>query len=363
MQVALIANRACLDEGVGGFRHLVVGLLDEQVRVVQVLPEGLGDKAGSGFGERVGWRDSGWSWLRGYRLAGLAEELDKLGVDLIHGLDHGVWQGAVKLGVRLNVPVVLSASGGSDVSGVAGVGRIGGLEEGGALAYLAATQAVGEAIREQVGNSVLVEVVATGVHVSEDAGFARCAGGALCAVVSGNGKYDADYDALLRAMRQVTEEYGDCQFFFDGQGGDQHGLWQAGKGYGLLANMSLLPRRLGHQEMLLRADVLIQPQALGRSRSLTLEAMAQGLVVVARRDRWLDYLIDGQTAWVVEESDAGVWVGLIERLINHPGEGAGLAKKAKQWVGENHLASAQVAKALSVYRRLTSESIKFPQGS
>jgi glycosyltransferase involved in cell wall biosynthesis len=129
----------------------------------------------------------------------------------------------------------------------------------------------------------------------------------------------------------------------------------------VLSNISLTPRRLGHRELLLRADVLIHPQPLGMSRSLTLAAMAHGVPIVAQDDPWLDYLIDDQTTWIVEGPHVDEWVERLLRLMERPEDGLALARSARDWVRQHRQATTSVDRMLHMYRRMTGETLKFPQ--
>ena len=64
MHVALLANTAWLDEELATLHHIVVGLLDESVRVVQALPQGRAEGEIVSFGTRLSWRER-----RGHRPA------------------------------------------------------------------------------------------------------------------------------------------------------------------------------------------------------------------------------------------------------------------------------------------------------
>src|SRR5687768_514810 len=110
MNVALLADTAWLDEELNWFQHLVVGLLDERVRVVEVTPQELAREASSLFTERVAWSESRWAEVNRWRLARLDEPLEAAGVHLIHALDSRLWRGAAALGEEMSVPVVFSAN-------------------------------------------------------------------------------------------------------------------------------------------------------------------------------------------------------------------------------------------------------------
>lgn len=356
MHVALLTNRAWLDEELVPFQHLVVGLIDERVRVAQVVPEGVSAEDLSGFGEHVPWRESSVPALNQYRVSSLDDPLGGLGVDLIHALDGRMWRGGLKLAESLGVPIVLSACSKLDIKLAQRL--LPGLDPA-RVAVTAATEPITQAIREAAGPDLLVVDIGTGVHTHNVEPPTPGEGQALCVIVSGNGVWDTDYETLLGGIGLFIERHPVSQFFFDGQGGGQHQVWKAANAAGLLGNISLTPRRLGHREMLLRSHALIHPQALGRSRSLTLRAMARGLPIIARHDPYLDYLIDGETAVVLDEPGPERWAEALDRLVNQTRASADLGRSAMRWIKQHRTTSQQVAGVLDVYRRMAGQTIPF----
>lgn len=361
MNAALIANTAWMDEELLMFRYLLVGLVDEHVRVSQVIPEGMSEKDTSAFTERVIWRDTPWKWLRKRRLIELAGRVESLEVDLIHALDGRLWEGVAALARKLNLPAIFRASSCLDISPSAAVTSL--CAEGrGAIA--AASQPLAEAIRRRLPADATVEVIPPGVPVRKDPMVRRVVdeNTPLCLIISGNGVYDPEYEALLRALRMIVTDFPQTQFFLDGQGGDQHELWKATRRLGLLGSANVVARRLGHREMLFGADGFVHPQPLGRTRTLVLQAMAQGVPIIARTDPWLDYFVDGESAWIVDRPDAVVWADRLRRLITAPAAADELASRARDYVRSHHAPSRQVEMTLDLYRRMTGEAIRFPGG-
>jgi glycosyltransferase involved in cell wall biosynthesis len=178
-------------------------------------------------------------------------------------------------------------------------------------------------------------------------------------VISGTGEIDEDYEAPFMALRQVVTEHEHAQFFLDGQHSDQHGLWQLARRHHLLENMSIVPRRLGHREMLLNADALIHPQPLGKSRTLTLQAMGNGLPVIARDDPWVDYLLDDETAWLVRKTEPAPWAECLGRRIVTPDAARQLGGRARQWVMQQRPLSRHVELTLSLYRQVAMTGLRF----
>lgn len=357
VHVALLVNTAWLDEELASFHYLMVGLIDDQVRVAQVMPHDLLPDESSMFGERLTWYESRLRLVNRFRIANLDSELGRLGVNLIHALDGGVWAGAAVLAEATSTAVIFTACSNLDVAMANRVSRrLNPLR----MAFTTSTEPIGQAISQQVDRSILVQTIAPGVHRAAELPHHR-AEGPLCAVVSGNGVMDDHYAVLLEGLAEFCRHHPQSQFFFDGQGSDQHRIWKAASRLGLLSNLSLVPRRLLHRELLLRADVLIHPQPLGRSRTVTLQAMAHGLPVVAHHDPWLDYLVDGQTAWLVDSPGVAQWADCLARLIRDPAAGRELGRRAQAWVRRHRLASDQIASLLNLYRRMTGATIEFPR--
>jgi glycosyltransferase involved in cell wall biosynthesis len=150
------------------------------------------------------------------------------------------------------------------------------------------------------------------------------------------------------------------QFFYDGQGADLHALWQAARRMALLAHLSLVPPRMVGRELLQSVDLLIEPQAPGAVRVMTLAAMAHGVPVLAQRDPWLDYLRHQETAVVLEAPDAAAWGTWLRRFLDDPGYFQALAGRARLWVRTQHNMESHVAQLMGLYKRLAGEAIPFP---
>lgn len=358
MHVALLANTAWLDEELPMFQHLVVGLIDEMVRATQVVPSNLPASECSGFGTYMPWNETRWSWLNLRRLSGLAQALGEQNVTIVHALDGRMWRAALQISERLNIPAALTANSTFDLKLLKQIeSRI----DPTRTTLLSATEPLGEALKETTKGKIDLQVLPHGVHVPAVPTTCNISE-ARAVVVSGNGAMDRYYDALLKAIRRVVHQFPQVLFFFDGQGADQSLIWREAKRMGLTGNLSMVPRRLGHREMLLRTDVLLHPQPQGRSRGLTLHAMANELPIVAMDDPWLDHLIEDQTAWLVHEPTPEGFLEPLLRSLTHPDQAKSLGTRAREWVRENRLASSQIRQLLHAYHALTGEGIPIEAG-
>ncbi|MDX1681651.1 MAG: glycosyltransferase family 4 protein [Phycisphaeraceae bacterium] len=360
MHAALIADKRWLDDELGMFQSLVVGLLDEQARVAQVVPEDLPEDQASAFGERLNYRDSDWMparWLRLYRLRHALIECE---VDLLHALDGRLWTPVASLALRMDRPAVFTLNDETDLSRVRRIRRrMGSLSH----AFTASTEPLANAIRQQIGDEVTL--IPHGLRLSTSADESETSPAedtTFCATISGAGHPDEDFRSMLVALQRIASgRHREARFFIDSRNVDSKRIWDLIGHYNLREQVSLIPRRLGDRKLLLESDAIIHPQALGRSRSVLLEAMGAGKPVVARRDPWLDCLVDDQTAWCIDGPDPDAWERAIRRLIDQPDATRRLGDSARAWVKEHHLLSTSVARTLRVYQNVTGASLPFPE--
>lgn len=356
MHVALVVNTAWMEEELATLRCLTVGLIDENVRVSQLVPDTMAGVDSNPFGKLLTYRDSAWRLTRRWRLQRQGGVLEEAGVDVVHALDGRLWDGALHLAARLDASAVLSAGSSLDIPLARSL-----LGRGASCraAVAAGTAPLADQLRSVVDRSVPVEVLRTGVHIPAESITSTSPSEVVCGLISGVGRVDADYDALFEAIRRFIADQPESQFFLDALCDDPHPLWQAVQRFGLLANMSVVPRPLGRRELLKAANVLIHPQSLHRSRGLTLQAMADGIPVLAREDPWLDYLIHDRTAWLLDTPSPAAWHALLHRVAEHDADCRALGDGARAWVRQYHPANLYVGQVLDLYRQLTGQSLKF----
>lgn len=357
MHVALIANLGWLEDELSTLRHLTVGLIDEQVRVAQVVPARLPDHMLSGFGERVSWQASRIDWLNRERVLRLDPSLEAAGVDLLHALDARLWRPALSLGQRMNVPVVLSASSQRDLRLAE---KLGGRLNPQRTMFLATTEPLTAALRQRLDPAVRIETIPLGVLPADADPDERSDAEELCVVVSGTGVLDARYQAMLEAIGEIVDDHPDTQFFLDGLETDQHELWNAASRLDLLAHVSLVPPQMDRRDLLLHGDVFCQPQSLGRPRSLTLEAMAHAVPLLVAEDPWVDHFVEEQTVRLVREPTAEAWARALRGLIADRAAARELGARARAWVREHRPVSGMVDATLYAYRQISGETIPFP---
>jgi glycosyltransferase involved in cell wall biosynthesis len=142
---------------------------------------------------------------------------------------------------------------------------------------------------------------------------------------------------------------------------EHHGLWKRIEGLGLPERLSLIPDLESRRTLVLRADMLLAPEAYGDQRSITLDAMAAGMTVVALEDAYAEELVDDRTAVLVPAPSGSQWSQAVAGLLKDRGRARRIGREAHAFVRDRRRVSRYVGTALETYERLTrDEPIPFP---
>ncbi len=330
----------------------------DNIQVTQILPQNIDQNDTSSFNKTITYADTKFSILRNYRITALYKQLNQDTPHLIHALDGRLWQGAINIAQKLEIPTILSANSHYDI-GLAPKYQHLAQEK---LAYFTASSGtLKNAIQKVLPLGIPVHHIAPSIYTPQKNTPKPDNDAPLCAVVAGNGIYDQQYEILFAALKTFTTQHPEAQFFLDGQGPNQDLLWKAAKRFKLLPNISFVARKIGHRELLLGADLIIQPQALGRTRSLILQAMAKSIPVIAKADSNIDIFHHNQNAIVISSEQPKDYVIALNQIIQDKKTIRQITLNARQYTKQNHAPSVQVQKLVELYTKAAAQPIKFPR--
>ncbi|MBI1375415.1 MAG: glycosyltransferase [Phycisphaera sp.] len=360
MKVALITDAMWLVQEAATLRLLAVGLVDEGTGVVRVAPgtpeDQLNDQL-SMAGKLLTYRPSTWRRLRDWNLHRLADPLREQGVDVIHALDASLFGVAIRLGATLEVPVVCNAWSAFNAEHI---DRHTGQSP---VAVVAPTQRIAEVLRRRLGGDIAIRVVAPGVYSSTDPTPEplRNPDATLSIVVVTNGSLTPQVHDLMRAMAEVRQHLPQAMYFFYSvDQPDQHSIWQAARRLNLLEQISLVPNDPSGHNLMVQADVLLQPQATGLMRTLLLEAMATSRPVVAAPDSVLEEVLTPESAMLVNDGSVESWHRILLSLVADPDPFVEVGRSAHTFVKEHHSPSKFVAGLREVYEQVAApEPLQF----
>ncbi|MBL8764043.1 MAG: glycosyltransferase [Phycisphaerae bacterium] len=403
MRVLMLSDRSYATRERSMLFRLEVGLADEGVRVVHAVPRGCasagdgslsdggggkafaGEEDGSsgpaGAGTSVLYAieiehdSTGWPLLRGAAAETLLESIARaveLGgpgpsqplVDVVHvfARDPATLVFAAEVARRAGSPALLEI-GEPDLietgARLAYRARHGEPEAGGVVLLAAdepmraAIERVGRSRRWEGSESPLARLVPWGVHATSGVFRERSgqeAGGPDTLALVGLEGNEEELRSVLAGAARLTAGGRELLLFMDSDETSASGAWAMCRRLGLVERVTLVGGLECRRDLLLRAGVLAHPVARGRHRSVTLDAMASGMPVVARRDPMIEWLDDpGLVLHVAEPGGENDWARALDAAMR-PDRGAGeRIERAFRYVSSRRQAHAHVRAVLDAY--------------
>lgn len=345
--------------------RLEVGLADEGVRVVHAIPR----KASSWhqpevFSQAMTYEAKGLALSRPWRARQTVRALEDLAgaegrpADVIHCFGQKCWPFAAELarltGATLAIELWCAELIGQSVRVRPGEGH-----ESGAPVYFVPDAALERAARSQDPNLPL-RLTPWGVHTPGAPLDILPDGKTASLLICGSGKDPQAMQALLAGIAAAASKHPAMIVFADSAAIRISESWPLIRKLGLLDRLTLIPDMEARRDLALRGDILILPEARGEHRSLTLDAMAHGMLVIAAADPLSSVLMDSRTARLVERPVAEQWTTALNWAFDDPSAARALAWSGREHIRLNRRASAHVASVVDAYEWMTTgESIPF----
>ena len=380
MRVLMVADRAFLSREHAMLRRLEVGLLDEGLRILRCVPTPCAGLMPSGLIPQAVYDDRGGRLLGAWRADRAVRELQAIdpnasrtsiddgGVaDIVHAWGEGCWDLASEIAISTEADLVLQTLSGRCLRQVASMERRyrDWFDDRHRALWAVPDEPMSRAVAKERARWP-VRILPWGVFVPDDLAPTRLPhhAGGIC--VCGSGEDPG-------AMVEFLEGAADCLRTEPGATPDVSGIlfvdenlvestpkiWRIAEKLGLLDRLSVVADMESRREPILRAQALALPEATGRHRSITLDAMAAGMVVLAREDDLIEDLIDSQTAHLIRPPARHAWRDALTRVLTDSPWSTRLGQSARQHVATHRLASTQVAEALDLYRQLAGSPLEF----
>jgi hypothetical protein len=357
MRVLILADEFFSSRERGLLSRLEIGLADEGVRVTHAVPEGFQAEAPEGVFSRV-LTYSTKTLLLTRRLAvrklvrALEEMDEKEPIDIIHVFGGSVWGLGRDLAIEMGTGLALEVW----RAGLIERARSVRMEDGDVPLLLAPDPAIERALAQlPTGANLPISRLATwGVLTPATPREIFPPEKAPSIMLVGSGRDHAAFRAAVEGIASVAKDNPDLLIFCDALAARRSNIWPLARKLGILQNLSLIDELEGRRDLLLHGDVLVQPEAHGEQRSILLEAMATGMVVIAAADPMVSALQDGVTARLVSKGP-GQWSTVLRDVMMNPERARGLGRSAREFVKTHRKASDHVRAVLAAYEWLTSD--------
>ncbi|QOI99059.1 MAG: glycosyltransferase [Phycisphaeraceae bacterium] len=342
--------------------RLCIGLADEGVRVIRAVPEQDGVRASEGQGTDVAsglvtYSDLKVPFTVGLRAQRLIDTLaghdtdDVPGdVDVVHVFGGSAWDIGLETGRRLGAPVVLEVWRHGLVARAVGLGN----KLTPPPTLMTPDEALARSLRAGLGAGTVTttRLAPWGVYAPATFEDSPDRGPTPSIMMVGSG-YDARaFAAAMTGIAGVMRDRPNLLVFADAHAAHRAGIWRLASTLGVVDRLSLIQDLEARRDLLVSGDVLVQPEALGEQRSVILEAMASGMILIAARDPTVALLQDGVTARLVDRVDSAAWSSTIAAYIDRSPEGHLLARSAYEYVRERRRVSGHVRAVLEAYASL-----------
>jgi hypothetical protein len=148
------------------------------------------------------------------------------------------------------------------------------------------------------------------------------------------------------------------------RGTNDHVIWQLAQKRNMLSRISTITDASFHRKMILACDCMLIPEPLGRMRSMILEAMAQGMLLLANHDPVINVYTHGETAVILRDATAQDWEASLRRAFTDVAWARTVGRQAHECIRRSHRSSTQASRLIQMFEQmLRGETIAFPQSS
>lgn len=349
MRALLIVDRDFAHRELSHVKTILIGLVDTGVMPTVALPEDMrGELEQVPGATLIGYRDRGAVWTRGLRAREIADRLvlDEKKPFVVHAIGAKSHAIAAEVGHQISSTLVLDVHRRDSIPHAVGIIK----ERSGECMAIAPSAALARALVAEGATPASVREVTWGV-MSRDADSNKPQVTTAGLVIAGSGQDRSAWESLVRALAQVASRREDFVILADSDATERSAISKLVSSLGLSPLYSRVPKLEANRDIILRADMLLLPDAEGVCRSIVLDAMAAGMTIVAAEDRDIPALSDHTIARLCSP-EATEWASAIESLLEQPEMRKQLGDAARNYVSEHHRPSKYIASLVDAYEWL-----------
>lgn len=404
MRVLMLPEPDVLARERAMLQRLEIGLADDGVRVLHAVPWSMiqsgHDESTGLYSTPIGWYDSGPPFTQSLRARLLARSIraaapaaSARALDVVHAIGRASWAVGADVARRARAGLVLELTDPADVAPAAALAaRFGASAEAPALDLQNPPTPRGTCILSCAGQRIADAAAAKlgphaalasnwGVHPGDPHRPPLDPDRSLTVAILSTGTNPAALRATLEGLARLATRAPGLVILLDADLAAKLPIWAWVCGPraapplsapapnaapntttatprpdapGLAQRLSLIADLESKRDATLRADILAIAEPLQQHRTLVLDAMANGMLVVAPPGDAVDILIPGQTCESVPPAPASApiadaWADAIWRLATDHPRAAALRDSAARFVATSRPASRHVLATLRAY--------------
>lgn len=353
MHVALIISEERLLHEHFMLNRLAIGLMAEGLRVTRIVPESMAwehvrlGETRIALAPRFEVDMKVLPWMRKSRTAQLASEMEKSPPDAIYAIGESCWQVGYELSEVLEKPLLLNIWNSRMIRHV---------PKGRLARHVAAYVTPTHELNRLLGLTVdpgLICTVPMGIALPTTMRkILTNPKQSISMAIVGGGRDVPAYRAMLGGIRRISKDLPQLQVFMELRGPNQHEIWRYARKLNLLACISTLTEASPHRRLLTQCDLMLLPERFGELYTIMLEAMANGMVIVANQDPMLEMLQHDENAYLVDAEHMDHWSQTLLKAIRNPDSARELGQKACLYASEHHSTNVQVESLITLLERV-----------
>ncbi len=360
--LCLVADEQVIDRFPTAVRYLQVGLIDEPINVMLVVPDHPRAAAlTSGPTTVIRHRPMPWPlghWAPRGVIADVLRHVETLKQNttvIVHCLTLSAAPLAAAIAEAVEGEFVLNVASTSVIEDRQLMRWLDHASE-----IITPAEAIHRAIRASPLASKTADIVPLGV--SSDgvpAAFSQPDNDPVL-LFAGSLTENAGADALLRAMKQTLRTHPNLRLFVLGRGPAESSLRHLVAGLDISANVTFTGR-IEHMRSAMRvSDIFCMPAALRVFREEPIHALAAGMAVVAAEGIYCDGLVHRQTALLFPDGDEHTMAEQFDFLLSDPERSRAMAATGQAYARSHHAVSRMVADYVRIYRKLAGRHDSLP---
>lgn len=359
--VCLVADEDVLDRCPIALRYLQIGLMDEPIETILVLPRcARAEPLSGGPTTIVSYGSPKWPLARRVTSEVVSEvqrRIEALRRDvsvIVHALSGSVAPLADRIATAVGADLIIGVASASEIEEP----ELTPCAER-AAALLVPSRELQRRVESIAPAQKPVEVAQLGATASNTPAAFSAPQLAPALVYAGALTVDCAVDSLLRAVKRVLQHHPTLLVFVIGKGPAEGRLRQLVTVLDLEQTVTLTGRLDHCKHALEAADIYCLPGARAVYREEPIHAMAAGLAIVVPDGTPYDGLIDHQNALIFEEGNEIQMAEQICHLLDHPDFARSIAATAQAYARANHTVAHMVADHVRIYRELESRGSTF----
>ncbi|MFH1419282.1 MAG: glycosyltransferase family 4 protein [Planctomycetota bacterium] len=360
--LCLVADDEAADLCPSAIRYLQVGLIDEPIETVLVVPEtARALSLESGRTVMVTYRQVQWPlahWARRNLIAEVHRRIRSLQADasiVVHAWSASSSLMAARLAEALGGELVLTVSDtaamdspeGSDVYSKA-------------AALVASSDHIRQAIETTTVGTKILETISPGVVATSGPAAFSNPQRAPSLIFAGSLSADSGLEVLLHAVKLVLPHHPNLSTFVIGKGNAEGHFRQLVEAFDLGMDVTFTGRLDEWRAAIQAADIFCVPGGSRVFREEPIQALATGLATIVPQDTVCDGLIDQQTALLFSPGDPASLAQRIRRLLEDRAFARTIAASGQAYARTHHSISRMVAEYVELYRRLDPRAKSLP---